>query len=152
MSPQNDVLIHTTTGLRVLISADSLCAGLKVAVFIRVGVSAAARCITDVAVATKKSSSSISSRARLSPSTPMAQIFFRVLIAVTENLTRYGCKLKATMTRRTKNHFTIDCCTVECPKHCVQSGFFFKLISFLEDSEKMENRSQVDSNGQWLKW
>ena len=53
MSPQNDVLIHTTTGLRVLISADS-CAGLKVAVFIRVGVSAAARCVTDVTVATKK--------------------------------------------------------------------------------------------------
>ena len=151
MSPQDDVLIHTTTGLRVLISADS-CAGLKIDVFIRVGVSAAARCVTDVADATKKSSSSMSSRARLSSSTPTAQIFFRVLIAVTENLTRYGCKLKATMTRRrTKNHFTIDCCTVECPKHCARS-VFLKLISFLEDSEKMENRSQIDSNCQWLKF
>ena len=27
---------------------------------------------------------------------------------------------------------------------------FLKLISFLENSEKMENRSQVDSNCQWL--
>ena len=104
MSPRNDVPIHTPTGLRVLISA-YLCTGLKFSVFIRVGVSTGVRCVTDVAVATKKSSSSISSRARLSSSIPTAQMFFRLLIPVTENLTRYGCKLKATVTRRgTKNH------------------------------------------------
>ena len=34
-------------------------------------------------------------------------------------------------------------------KHCTRS-LFLKLISFLEDSEKMENRSQIDSNCQWL--
>ena len=62
-----------------------------------------------------------------------ANIFFRLLIAVAENLTRYGCKLEATTTRRrTKNRFNIDCCTVECSKHCTivlaQNSFRFWMI------------------------
>ena len=52
MSQRNKVLIYTHIGLRVLIS-DILCVGMKIAVFMGVGVGAAARCVTDIAVATK---------------------------------------------------------------------------------------------------
>ena len=105
----------------------------------------------------KKSSSSISSRALIAH-TDGANIFFAYSSLLLRTYTGYGCKLKATVTRRirTKNHLKMT----QEPLHdrllycqvlkTLRAIVFLKLISFLEDSKKTENRSQLNSNCQWL--